>query len=288
MKSQQKNDHTTLLTQPACLHPHQMLGTIISRISIWLISRQITARHTYTGHVSAYRHHVEGAIIDALNTERISVYWGVWESGKSRAARNVALRFQEVGRLAILLDGFKNSDCSTMHEWLRRGIGVSEVEENVSKYFAQPTSIIIDHFDYLMDKYEDLMPALSKLDTGIVLIVSSWERAVDLRDRGCRMVGSSAGVGRWNEGELRSLFASLPEAIQEKWTDEDEKNELLRLSALAGSPGFLTFSVYGNKCGNQAQVLDAEWRKGIAALEGTGDDSDAERLPEKDGAFHWD
>ena len=279
-----KNETQHYLHNTHLYTPHRMLGTLISRISIWLISRQISAKHTLSGQVSGYRHPVEGAIIEALNTESISVFWGVWESGKSRAARNVALRFQEVGRLAILLNGYDDSDCSTMREWLRRGIGVSDGEENVSKYFAQPTSIIIDHFDYSMDKYGDLMEALNELDTGVLLIVSSWERAVELRDRGCKMIGSSAGVGRWSEDELRSLFASLPEVIQEKWTDEVKKNELLGLSTLSGTPGFLTFSAYENRCGTQAEILDAEWRKGISALEGGGDHDDSDK---NSGVFHW-
>ena len=275
-----------------------MIGALLSRISIWLVSRQISAKHSLPGQVFGYRHPVEGAIVEALNSSHVvSVYWGVWESGKSRAARNVALRFQEVGRLAILLDGYNHcygDDCSTMRVWLRRSIGVPDTESDVAKYFAQPTSIIIDNFDRIgkSQKYSDVMEALEELDTGVLLIVSSWERAMELRTQGCRMIGSSADVGRWKEDELRILFASLPPEIQEKWTcggvDEGKKNELLRLSALSGSPGFLTFSAYENRCGNQAAILDAEWRKGINALEGTGDDSDVGRFPDKDGVFHWD
>ena len=279
-------------------------------MSIWFISRQITAKHSLPGQkVFGYRHPVEGAIIEALNSAGVvSVYWGVWESGKSRAARNVALRFQEVGRLAILLDGYDFScddDQNDVRVWLRRSIGVPDNEQDVSKYFAQPTSIIIDHFDRVtttMHKYADLMEALEELNTGVLLIVSSWERAVELRTQGCRMIGSSADVGRWKEDELRILFASLPPEIQEKWTcdDEGKKNELLRLSALSGTPGFLTFSAYENRCGNrEATILDEEWRKGINALEGTvvvvGDDSDVgRRFPDHDddtdggGVLHWD
>ena len=82
-----------------------------------------------------------------------------------------------------------------------------------------------------------------------------------------------------------------------------EREELLRLSTLAGAAGFLTFSIHEKQqqhagthhksMTKRAEILAAEWRNGINALTTTttttGETVGAcGRFPDKNGIFHWD
>ena len=249
------------------------------------LSHQITLRHFILGNVSGLEHPLQVNMFNALNDGRgIYVHWGAYESGKSRAAKNTALRLQNAGKLAILLHGYDYSYKSTMREWLYQAIGIAKTEESISKHFNKPTCVIIDHFDGMLRKQEDSIEALKTLDTNVMLVVSSWENALDLEKKGCKLIGH-AGCGRWSLEQLNALYASLPPSIQEKWTGS-KKDELLRLSELAGTPGYLSFSVYDKPNAKKAELIDAEWHNGIRALEGESVEEKG-RFPDKEGVFHW-
>jgi hypothetical protein len=143
---------------------------------------------------------------------------------------------------------------------------------------------------------DEVIGPIRELNTSTVLVVSSWERALELRNtHGCKLIGP-AGIGRWTVDQLETLFLSLPQALQDRWVGQD-KEELLRLSALAGTSGFLTFSIlekqhYQDPHRNmtkRAEILAAEWRNGINALTGqVGATCAVGRFPDKNGVFHWD
>lgn len=273
---------------------------------VMYITNMINSRNVIHEHHSrlTYHHPLARKLSNTLNQtpSGIFVHWGVYESGKSTAARNAGLRLQnDSDRLVILLDCYDFSwKPTSMRAWLRHRIGIPEFipdSEPMSTFFNKPTTIIMDHFDLLMrDKQQsvnDTLNFIRELATesaetqkfNVLLVVTSWERAIELRNNGCTVLESPS---RWTEAQLKALFASLPAAIQEKYNeDTDKKDRLLRLSTLSGTPGYLTFSAAFDSevCPRHASILDLEWRKGTDALcdKSLGDTG---RFPDKDGIFH--
>lgn len=250
-------------------HVYRMLRRLIQYILTAIRSYRISARHALIDKKTGYYNHpVENTLYTALKTgSGVFVHWGVYESGKTTTARSAGLRLQAEGRLVILLHGYDYLDkTKTVRSWLRQRIGVPEGEE-ISAYLNRPTIIIVSHYDILMLKYNtDSIEAFSDLGCTVLLVVSSWERAQELRNNGCKLVGS-AGCGRWTDAQLRAVFPTLSKSMQEKWTGEG-RDSLLRLSILSGAVGYLTESAQSNPCERRAELLDAEWHNGIQALEG--------------------
>ena len=59
------------------------------------IAHQIAFRHFLSGNLSGVYHPLEKDMLNAMsNGKGIYVHWGAYESGKSRAAKNTALRLQ--------------------------------------------------------------------------------------------------------------------------------------------------------------------------------------------------
>ena len=278
-----------------------MLERFWSTIRIADVANLISTRHVIKSRdVASFHHPLEKVMFDNLNTSSsgIFVHWGVYESGKSTAIKNVGLRLQEEGgRTVILLHGFNFSWEKSMHPWLRHAIGIpKDSTEPISTYFNKPTTVIIDHFDMLMrdERADETLKFLRELaiecvDTqkfNVFIAITSWERAIQLRENGCKLIGSPS---KWTRDELTELFSSFPEKVQNLWTCQERKNELLRLATLSGTPGFLAFESYAKiPCSKRALLLDFEWRKGIRALDGNAQKNDEGRFPDKNGLFHWD
>lgn len=270
--------------------------------------------HQYT---PAYHHPIEQILFDALkgSSTGVFVHWGVFESGKSIAVREVAWRLQqETNRLVIGLQSFDfRCNRSIGQQELRRLIGVPEhMHEPLSVFFTKPagtdivmdrlftrtegTTIVIDHADLLMrDKDnrgdEMLEMVLALIDESeaskkfnVLLVVTSWERANELMDAGCKLVPGDA-PGRWTREQLEALFTAAPESMRAKVGER--KDELLNLSTLSGTPGFLTFEAYNDKyCSRHAVMHDIEWSMGTKALYDGITENDKGRFPDRNGVYH--
>ena len=100
---------------------------------------------------------------------------------------------------------------------------------------------------------------------------------MELRDAGCEMMGRE-GCGRWKPAELVALRATLGTLSNE--------DEIMRLSVQSGTPMYLTSSYDVQLDARRAVIQDAEWRKGILALE-QGVVVEAGTFPDRKGRFHW-
>jgi len=258
--------------------------TLFPALRAMFVAYQINSRHLLHGPASRYSHPVENLMFDALSSPGIHVHWGVFMSGKSQAAMDAGLRLQ-TNRLVILLHGFDfHSYKSDMRVWLQHRIGVPEEEKNLTRFFDRPVSVIIDHFDYIARSdprtFDELLQALRKMGVGVLLIVSSWERAIELRDAGCKLLGH-AGCGRWTAEQLVELRDTLG-----KESDE----ETMRVSVLSGTPMYMMGSSEGKfgVSAKRAVIQDAEWRKGIQALEHGAVEGVVGTFPDKNMRYHWD
>ncbi len=282
-----------------------MLQQLVAAIRAAYIAYMMSSRHLVDKPLSTYHHPVADQLFTQLSssTSGIFVHWGVYESGKSTAAKQAAWRLQEeAGRTVILLDGF-NFIClgKPIREQFKFLVGVSETSsEPVATFYSKPTTVIIDNFDVLMyEKREcEALEFLQELSAesvetqkfNVLLILTPWEQAVQLREKGYTVIAPSA---KWSEEQLHALFSTLPESLQNKWKDENSKSELLRLAAISGTPGDLLFGVRGEKVSEKrAWLLAEEWRKGGKALDescATKEKMEEEgRFPDKNGIFHWE
>ncbi len=277
-----------------------MLAQLFSFLRVAYISALINARHLiepigFRG--PAYHHPTEAALFETLSSSPSGVFvlWGAFESGKSTAVRNVGLRLQnEGGQTVVVLHGFYSLSGRSSQRWLSQNVGApDDTGEAMSKFFSKPTTLVLDHFDMMMRNDQQAREALEFLRGlsiesaesrrfNVLVVVTSWERAAQLRQNGCSIL--SACSRRWTRAELTALFETLPASFRARWPDEDE---LLTLSALSGTPGFLTFAARNEfACPRRAEVLDREWRMGESALDGDPGGGDTGRFPDKNGVFH--
>jgi len=272
-----------------------MIGRMLGELFLHCLSYQSPQRilgpvpqysHRILGPVPQYSHPVEDIMMDALRKSGLYVHWGVYMSGKSRAALNAKSRLQAENRMVIHFNGFDFAGNDDALVWLRRRLGVPEGEQDLSKFFKGPACVIIDHFEWCMyyqQDHNDLLHALRETGVGVLLLVSSWERAMELRGAGCELLGN-AGCGRWKAEELEALRTTLG-------MDQDE--EIMKLSILSGTPMYLTSHHHDRNTqraatreARRAVIQDIEWRKGILALE-QGVIMGAGTFPDRDGYFHW-
>ena len=87
-----------------------MLGQFFTSMRIAWIAGQIAARHRLEpSKVLPFHHPLAETLFSVLKKESsgVFVHWGVYESGKSMAAREAAWRLQEkAGKLVISLHGY--------------------------------------------------------------------------------------------------------------------------------------------------------------------------------------
>jgi hypothetical protein len=265
-----------------------------------VLTQQVTTHHLIPAAKEGLYHPAEDAIFSALakGGNDVSVYWGVYESGKATAVRNAGLKLQQMDRLCVLLHGYDLTFPTDFASTLRMRIGIPKDERaSLSTYITRPTSVVIDHFDLLGMLVDKAITPIRELNTPTVLVVSSWERARELRDKyGCKLV-EPVGVGRWTRDQLETLFQTLPPSVKDMWEGLD-KEELMQLSVTAGAAGYLTFVADKEKHRSntrRAEILAAEWRNGVRALGGGGEEGvdggggcAVGRFPDRDGVFHWD
>jgi hypothetical protein len=283
-----------------------MLEKFFATIRVAWVAGQIAARHRLEPPATlAYHHPLVQTLVEVLNSSKsgVFVHWGVYESGKSTAARQAAWRLQnEAGKQVMLLQSYNIQLKRKGENWLRRAIGVPEDmhDKPMTDFFTQDTTIIIDHFDMFMcDKdnhgNETLELVIKIIEESeqtkkfnVLLVVNSWECAQELVDAGCKLVPSDAPA-RWTRDDLETLYASLSDKSRSIMTEKED--ELLRLSILSGTPGFLTFSSHGWRIiSKRAAIHDLEWRRGTNALYGgnfeLAPNVKEGRFPDRNGIYH--
>jgi hypothetical protein len=279
------------------------MGGLLERMHTLLIAHQIAARHshllqTYPDILSQNSHHVPSRLEDTIvgtfsrrhANNTIYVHWGAYESGKSRAAKVAAARLQRnMGKPVMLLHGYDLYMLTSMREWLRKGIGIppDRPDDTLSAFMPDDKQalVIVDHADTVLSKYgtRDAYEALRELGAPVLVIVSAWEHALDLKKRGAQLLGTP-GFARWSKDELTQLYHSLLESglcNREGYTDK-----FMECATLAGCPGILINDAFTEPNMLRSRLIDAEWRNGIRALNGE-DVVEAGRFPDKAGKFHW-
>jgi hypothetical protein len=289
-----------------------MLEQFFATMRVTWIAGQISARHLLERpKVLAYHHPLEQSLFDYLRSSKsgVFVHWGVYESGKSIAAREAAWRLQEnAGNQVICLQGYDFSYINPVSARMRHAIGVpvDMEDKQISDFFSKPTTIVIDHFDMLMrDKNnldDETLEWVIKLieesertkKFNVLLLVTSWERAQELVDAGCILVPGDAPA-RWTRANLETLYASLSD--KSRSIIGEKADELLRFSTLSGTPGFLSYETYkaisGRECFNPAHAAmhDLEWRRGTKALYKQAQldlspHAETGRFPDRNGVYH--
>ena len=284
-----------------------MLTRFFYAMRVAWVAGQIATRHKLVRPIDqAYHHPLAETLFSTLKTERsgVFVHWGVYESGKSMAAREAAWRLQQkAGKLVISMEGFDFSHINPLSARMRHAIGVPKDMEDrpMSDFLAQDTTILIDHFDILMrdkkdNRGDETLEWVIKLieeseqtkKFNVLLVVNSWERVQELVDAGCKLIPSDSPA-RWTREQLETLFATLPKRVISRVSEK--KDELLCLSTLAGTPGFLTFSAHGDQINSKiAAMHDLEWRRGSNALYGgqfeLAPNVKEGRFPDRNGVYH--
>lgn len=290
-----------------------MFERFVGLVHAAFVAQQIVARHSLEQAAPPlqYVHPVQRLMFERLSQSQSGVFlhWGAYGSGKSTAALQAGLALQAEGRTVILLQGYYGFLSKDIGTWIKHRLGVPENAQTLSAFLSRPTTIIVDHFDNLMwhggAGHADsvVLPSVRWLikdsETSkrfnVLLITSSWERAVRLKRNGCKLVGPP---WRWSSDELAELFSTLPESVQTKYS-ESQTLELINLSVMSGTPDFLDV-VSGLSsvlfCKGRARLLDREWLMGTRALaaeeEGGGavcsDRLEVGRFPDRNGIFHWE
>ena len=241
------------------------------------------------------------SLTDPAHRNTILAHWGAFESGKSRAVRNSAVRMQTQGCVVISVNGYdffgSRSGQRSMRAWLQTCIGIPSDRsgERMSLLLPERTVFMIDGVEGLLKHFEtgEVLGTLRELDSPVLLLFSSWERALEMVVAGCRQLAHPS-IGRWTEEELTMLYDSLSADVRANI--QHKKVELLRCAVLSGSPGVLFFeaaqmSVVPSSIPDmkRARLIDAEWRNGILALSGEAVvDGVVGRFPDKNGVFHWE
>ena len=272
-----------------------MFASFMQTLYNAMIASMLPSRHTLQQvKPLAYNHPLQRVMFDMLNNSPSGTFlhWGVYGSGKSTAAKHAGLQLQSEGRMVIRVHGYSLLEAKSMSTCLRYSIGVPDDAQPLSTYFNRPTTIVVDDFDLILQRESnnngDTLACVRKLAEeseatkkfNVLIIVTSWEWAVQLQENGCKLIGSPS---RWSRDELTELYGKLPESSR-AIRSEQQKEELISISALSGTPDFVGAT---RLCPRRAALLDSEWRKGTKALE-EGVQGSTGRFPDKNGNFHWE
>lgn len=292
-----------------CREHLQMLEQFWATMRVAWVAGQISARHRLgSPRVLAFHHPLVETLFDTLKTESsgVFVHWGVYESGKSTAARQAAWRLQEEAeRQVIGFNGFEFPWLKPPVKRLRHAIGLPEDMDDkpLSEFFTRDTTIIIDHFDmFVRDKDnvggETLEWVIKLIEESertkmfnMLLIVTSWERARELVDAGCKLVPGDAPA-RWTRDDLETMYASLSDRTRSIMSEKED--ELLCLATLSGTPGFLTYEACSERkrfSTKHAAMHDLEWRRGMKGLYkqahlDLSPHAEIGRFPDRNGVYH--
>lgn len=285
-----------------------MFGWIFSGIHTWWIGLMIAERHgQHTGPRLGIQHRLEDAIVETLLKPEpvVYVHWGAYESGKSWAARNAAKRLQAEGRLVMLFDDYHLTHKPDERNWLRAAIGVPKdcADRRLGLFLPadRKSVVILDHPDFLIKQYgarQVVETVRGELGIPTLILVTSWERAIELKGVGCQLLGEP-GFGRWTPAELDTLWAQPRTCSSKKGATVEVDAETLALikecGKLSGSPGILMHELMEAELGgcnkpmrHRARLMNAEWENGTRALKGEDMQEVTGQFPDKDGRFRWD
>jgi hypothetical protein len=174
------------------------------------------------------------------------------------------------------------------------GIGFGPVVDKADGPLPAAVTNDPHHAEFLIRQYGEraLVDALGELGIPVLIMVSSWERAVNLKEAGCRLLGEP-GFGKWTPTELDVLWErSRPYTGGGK----AQNLELVReCGELSGAPGILLHELRGAEFDRhsepllqRARLIHAEWENGRRALNGEDMQGVTGRFPDKDGVFYWD
>ena len=280
----------------------QFFENLSQSLIAWHASLQLIANNKLTPRSTTcyLRHRLENAMVDKLNTSQgIFIHWGVYETGKSTAARHAAQRLQDDhGRTVIFRKGYDLTGLYQPECDLYACLGLPS--NSFAQFLARPTTLIIDHFDSFVwsaaKKNKPLMRSLLGMMAqaretphfNVLLIFNSWECAKDFKDTTNAKLVAHPDCGRWTEDEL----TVLRDITHIKHTHTPENcDEILRLAITGGSPGLLHFGLNDFEplkvSRARARIYENEWTQGTLALTG-GTPLGPGRFPDKEGKFHWD
>jgi hypothetical protein len=135
----------------------------LSSIHTAWIAIETDSLHFHAGPLRGFQHWLEDATVYLLYKPDPNIYlhWGMYESGKSRAASNAVKRLQKAGKLVMLLHGWDFTYLANVKSWLRVGIGLlaNPAEDRFSKFFPADklAVLLIDHTDYLIKKMRHVL-----------------------------------------------------------------------------------------------------------------------------------
>ena len=279
------------------------MGQTLTALYTAFISHQIIQKHALPLAPYSPGAHVPSRLVGTFSRQHpeglVFVHWGAYESGKSRAAEVASARLQQFsGKPVMLLQGYRMDHLTTLRKWLRRDIGIPlDWQGDTLTAFIpddKQALVILDHGDMVLSKYgaSDTYEALRALGVPVLVLVSSWEHALDLKKLGAQLLGTP-GFARWTRAELIQLFQTRPESRRHRdcYTDD-----FMACATLSGCPGILindaffygiTEPVSGPNL-LRARLIDAEWKNGIRALHGEDMQGVTGRFPAKDGKFYWE
>ncbi len=197
--------------------------------------------------------------------------------------------------MVMLREGWDFTFKTKLRDWLRISIGIpnDRADDKLSLFLPDNnmTVMILDHPGYLIKQHGEkaLVDGLRELEIPVLIIVNSWERAVELKKAGCVLVGEP-GFGRWTEDELNDLFKTFSPEIQEKRATAEPG--FMGAAVMSGAPGILVYECrFGDMIQHnmlRARLMRNEWVNGMRALQGQDMGEITGRFPDKNGNYHWD
>lgn len=284
------------------------MGGLLERLHTTMVINQITARHALSTQdiLSRAGLHIPSRLEDAIvgtfsrhhPAPQIYVHWGAYESGKSRAARVAAARLQQnFSKPVMLLQGYRMNSLTTLRNWLRSDIGVPLhcPDDKLSVFLPDDKQalVILDHADLVLHRHSahDTYEALKELGIPVLVMVSSWEHALDLKNLGAQLLGTP-GFARWTKEEIMELYHSLPETRSNRECYTEDFKTRVTLSRCPGIMISDALSGISERTARshllRAKIIDSEWRNGIRALNGEDMKGTTGRFPDKKGVYHWD
>lgn len=259
-----------------------MLNWIATPIRIAYVKNIIKAKHRFRICNLTQAEYSHPSVDQMFNhfknsSSGIFVHWGVYDSGKSTAVKQLAWRLQEeAGRTVILLQGCNFASTKSISEWFRICVGIPENStESFSTFISKPTTIIFDQFDLLMynirindtlDFLRDMATESSSTEKfNFLLVLTSWERALQLKTNGYKIMEYS---GRWTGEQLTALFSTMTQQHEETNNLTDEyKQHIMQIAEISGTPADIPYAKHDLKFSFiHAEMLNREWNKGEEAL----------------------
>jgi hypothetical protein len=216
----------------------------------------------------------------------VFVFWGMYQSGKTEALKELQRKLSAQKRQTIALDGAKFR--GNLDHWFCKSLTCMEcgdcliLDELLAPPLPSPfngftvasTTIIIDHFDAIIQT-EDIQKVKNfvvgyaqQSNSGkrfnMLLCVSSVAYALEILSwNGGRkiMLAASPDAARWTEASLRPLVNKL--------VVTDSKEAILQCASIAGSPSCVRSMLYSGPNVRLAREWSKQWDEQCSCLRGS-------------------